>query len=339
MTCKDKPLISVVIPVFKGLEYLRFSIESILNQTYKNIEIIVIDDDPTNVCELILSNYDDPRIRYFRGNRAGLPAARNYGVNLANGEYIANMDADDISVSTRLATQLEYLLANNVDICGSCIKLFGKLNYRIIKYPKNDKEIKFAMLNYSSIANPTALIKSSILKKHHYRDTVAEDYDLWVRLAKLNYSFANISKPLLYYRMHDDQTSVTKYNQMISDSMPIVLDYSKYYLSNSEFSAYKYLLINANNPLQLEDSISMGNFLAQVAKKRLVDNISVSHIIVKYFNNTKPMNIMVFFAYIRIVLDNKFTLFNWSNFYLFVQSALKINRDGYLFNFLKKFAS
>jgi glycosyltransferase involved in cell wall biosynthesis len=338
MTLHTNPLISVVMPVFKGLDYISSSINSILNQSYNNLELIVIDDNDNDYCLSILSNYNDSRIRFFKGKRRGLPAARNYGLELANGAYIANMDADDISRPDRLSTQLDFLISKNVDICGSWIKLFGKFNHRIIRFPLNDVDIKYAMLSYSPIANPTVLIKSSIIKNFRYRNTVAEDYDLWVRLAKSNYSFANIQKPLLFYRMHDEQTSVTKYGQMVSDTLPIIIDYSKFYLSDLEYSKYESLSFGSDSIVRLQDSIKMGNFLVDISNNRSVDKDIVCSIIAKFFNKTKPINIKVFLAYFKIVHLNNFSLFSYTSFYLLIQSIFRIKKNGFIFRILRKIA-
>ena len=326
------------MPVFRGLDYLNSSIDSILNQSYNNLELIIIDDNNNDYCLSILSNYNDSRIKFFKGKRRGLPSARNYGLELANGDYVANMDADDISHPDRLSTQLQFLISKNVDICGSWIKLFGKFNHRIIRYPLNDVDIKFSMLSYSPIANPTALIKSSIIKNFGYRNTVAEDYDLWVRLAKANYSFANVPKPLLLYRTHDEQTSVTKYGQMVSDTLPIIMDYSKFYLSDLEYSKFESFSFASDSIVRLQDSILMANFLVDISNNRSVDKNIVCNIIAKYFNKSNPINIKVFLAYLKVVRLNKFCLFSYSSFYLLIQSIFRINKNGFIFRILRKIA-
>lgn len=107
MEYSDNKLISVVMTVYNTKEeYLREAIESILNQTYKNFEFIIIDDGSDDYCEQVVMSYQDVRIRYYKQDNKGISAARNYGTKLANGEYIAVMDSDDISLPERFEKEL-----------------------------------------------------------------------------------------------------------------------------------------------------------------------------------------------------------------------------------------
>src|SRR6185369_12980087 len=103
------PLISVVLPVYNGEEYLRESIDSILKQSYSNFEFLILNDGSSDRSEEIIQSYSDPRIKYHKHANCGLAATLNKGIELAKGEYIARQDQDDISLPTRLEKQITFL--------------------------------------------------------------------------------------------------------------------------------------------------------------------------------------------------------------------------------------
>lgn len=129
---QNRPLISVVMSAFNASAYLRESIESILTQTYRNFEFLIIDDGSSDETALIVSEYRDPRIRFQRQSNRGLTETLNTLLAEANGEYIARMDADDVSLPERFHDQLNHLEANGdvvalgtaahyVDRAGRCL--------------------------------------------------------------------------------------------------------------------------------------------------------------------------------------------------------------------------
>lgn len=204
---KLTPLISVVMPVFNGEEFLSAAIESILNQTLKNFEFIIVYDQSNDASLTILQHYQsiDSRIRLILGDRKGLVGALNKGIELANGKYIARMDADDISMPLRLKSQFEQMESDGADICGC--------HYFIIN--KNSKLIgtKFVPLNHHSFivclaytipfAHGSVMMRSGFLKeKSLYYNSLfyAEDYDLWTRFYEAKAVFANVDNVLFRYR-------------------------------------------------------------------------------------------------------------------------------------------
>lgn len=114
------PKVSVVMSVYNGEKYLPETIDSILNQTFKDFEFIIINDGSTDKTAKILTSYDDPRIRIFNQENMGLTKSLNRAISLAKGEYIARMDADDISYPERLKKQVDYLNKNpDIGLVGS----------------------------------------------------------------------------------------------------------------------------------------------------------------------------------------------------------------------------
>ena len=151
--------------VYNGEKYLAEAIKSILNQTYKNFEFIIVNDGSKDNSVEIIKNYmkKDNRIVLIDRENKGLPYSLNEGISIAKGQYIARMDADDISLSNRFEKQIKYMEENKIDVCGSYIKLFGD----------NTKEqivnLKTAILNdpswFNISAEPIVEILPAELKK------------------------------------------------------------------------------------------------------------------------------------------------------------------------------
>lgn len=204
----DLPGISVLLPVYNGGFTLINAIESILDQTYKNFELIIIDDGSTDNSIEILHHYQslDTRIILVTRENKGLVTTLNESLSLARAPWVARMDQDDISLPERFEKQLRWLELSGADICGSWIKYFGADNY-ICKYYESDEAIKLDMLFKSPFAHPSVMMRSNVIKKLSYDISCekAEDYDLWVRAAQAGLKMGNIQEVLLKYRRHETQ--------------------------------------------------------------------------------------------------------------------------------------
>lgn len=206
------PKISVIIPCYNQGQYLEEAVQSVLNQTFKDFEIIVVDDNSTDNTLEILNKYNDPRIKIIKGPQKGISAALNLGIDIAQGEYIARMDADDISLPDRFRIQTEFMDENpEIGICGSSANMLDS-NGKIVKWSKpiNDKDIKTNLLIDVSIIHSTVMMRKSILKNYDLRYSeiydVTEDFDLWTRASEY-VEFHNISESLLCSRMHANNTA------------------------------------------------------------------------------------------------------------------------------------
>ncbi len=330
----SEPLISVVMPVYNAELYVAEAIESILNQTHRNLELIIIDDCRHNKCKDVASTYSDPRVRYERGRGEGLVAARNYGVNLARGLYIANMDADDIAVPARLSVQLQYLKTNGCHICGSWMRRNGLGLHR---NPVSDKDIKFSLLFFSSLANPTILGKADLFKENPYHISTAEDYDLWTRLAQRDVVFGNVPAPLVNYRTHPLQTSIIKVEGMIKDSEPIARRFAEYYLPRDQFAALEALSFGMSPRYSRPEAVELCELSLYVARERAVSQSVLVKIFALFFRKVVPMNPAVLFSYLRIARKASLPLWTAETFNVGVQSLLSLNKDNPLFGVLKKF--
>jgi len=205
------PLVTVLIPVYNGAKFLGEAIESILNQTLEDFELLIIDDGSTDNCVDIIRGYHDSRIRLVENDKnLGQAETMNRGLHLAKGKYIARMDQDDVSLSSRLRKQVAYMENNlQVGVCGTWIKYIGYKD-DVLNLETKNHLIKLRLLTNQSLAHPTVMIRRSVLDdynlKYDGRYSPAEDYDLWVRMSDYC-SFANLPEPLVRYRLHENQGS------------------------------------------------------------------------------------------------------------------------------------
>lgn len=213
LTGTSSVVVSVLLPVHNASTYVRRAIDSILAQTFRDFELIVIDDASTDGSAAVLDDLHDPRIVRvrFEKNR-GIVDALNSALKEARGRYIARMDADDIAHPHRFQQQVEYLdRHSNTMVVGSWIQGFGDVRRRYIhRYPLDNDEIKSCMLFESPFAHPSVMIRRTALENlaQHYSPDFpyVEDWELWTRLIHLGEG-ANIPRPLLQYRIHAKSSS------------------------------------------------------------------------------------------------------------------------------------
>jgi glycosyltransferase involved in cell wall biosynthesis len=204
------PKITILMSVYNGLPFLEDSIQSILNQSFKDFEFLIIDDCSSDTSLEVLETYikKDERIRLIKNNKnQGLGYNLKKGVELAKGDYIARMDDDDISLPHRLQTQYDFATKNpDIDIIGSYATDIDENGNEkgLRKMPiSNDDIIKYIWT--CPIIHPTAFIKKEALIKagSYGNEKRRQDYALWFRCAKAGLKFANIPEPLLKYRFED----------------------------------------------------------------------------------------------------------------------------------------
>ncbi len=208
------------MPVYNREQYLKESIESILDQTFTDFEFIIVDDQSTDSSWSIIQEYanKDSRIVAVKNTgKKGCPFARNCGNRLAKGKYIAVMDSDDISLLERLQTQFDFMEKNpGIDICGSWSKIFGISN-NITKLPTTHDDIRDQTFFGCAITNGTAIYRTNLNIEYPVDFNDAEDYELWCRtINKLK--FANIPAILLLCRTHNNQTSTAKKKEQTIDA-------------------------------------------------------------------------------------------------------------------------
>ncbi len=218
--------ISIVMPVYNREEYLKDAIDSILNQTFFDFEFLIIDDGSTDNSKNIIKEYQksDNRIKcYFFNKNIGYAKRLNFGIKKSIGEYIARMDADDISLPNRLKLQFEYMEKHReVGICGGAIFVFNNQGEKYIhRYPILHKDILAYLLFEPCFAHPTVIFRKKIIQKHSlfYNEQLspAEDYDLWVRASELC-ELGNVSDVVLKYRQHEMQESMKNKSKQLNNA-------------------------------------------------------------------------------------------------------------------------
>lgn len=218
----EAPRVSVVMPVHNGGVYLGHAVESILAQSFPDLEFVIIDDGSTDSTAEVLRRYEaaDRRVRVYHQEKAGLVASLNRGCREAQASYIARMDADDIAFPDRLARQVEFLDTHPlVAVVGSAVIRIDAAGREIKRNvcPTSHAEIVEALREYTCFTHPSVMLRADALAAvGGYRKAykAAEDYDLWVRLSE-RYELANLPDPLLYYRVYPEQVSVRQLDQQI----------------------------------------------------------------------------------------------------------------------------
>ncbi|MCH7827872.1 MAG: glycosyltransferase [Bacteroidetes bacterium] len=248
MNNKNTPLISVVIPAFNSGKFIRETIESVLNQSCKDFEIIVVDDESTDNTVSILKDLSnkDKRINYYQIPHNGRPSVpRNYGVEKSNGEFVAFLDADDIWVKNKLEKQIsefekhpDYILVYSMSVTFGDVNLFSPY-YEVLPLLHKVCRTKKELINRgNSITCSTVLIKKECFQKvggfdEDIKLKAVEDYDLWIRLSEIG-QFGFVPRIHTYYRIHRKQFSSdwqTKQNRVkyLSDKHGWNLPEYKYY--------------------------------------------------------------------------------------------------------------
>lgn len=222
LTMDTKPLVSVLMPAYNASQFIDEAIKSILDQSYTNFELIILDDCSTDNTLEIISNYakQDYRVKvYHNETNQKIVRSRNRLFELAKGEFYVIHDADDISVISRIEDQLELMLADNmIGVCGGFLQSFNaERNLDIRKYETDDLEIRKRIFKSSPLAQPSCMIrKEAIDQCGMYSEDfpVAEDIELWYRIG-LKYKFANVPKILLYYREQENNATHKKMKSIL----------------------------------------------------------------------------------------------------------------------------
>lgn len=213
------PKVSVLMPVYNTQEeYLREAIESVLEQTFTNFEFIICDDGSSNNALQVIQSYSDNRIRLIQNEKnLGLCATRNKLMQLAQGEYVAWADSDDISINTRFEKQVNFLDNHpDVSLVGAWYERFPA--YFVPHFPETVGLID--MLKWCAIAQPVAMYRKKDFDKyqltysHKKEYDACEDFELWVRVLMKGLKISNIQEVLLKYRWHTTNISQTRINEV-----------------------------------------------------------------------------------------------------------------------------
>ncbi|MET4083632.1 teichuronic acid biosynthesis glycosyltransferase TuaG [Pedobacter sp. UYP30] len=219
----DKDLISIIMPAYNAAQFITQSIKSVINQTYKNWELIIVDDGSADKTAEIIKAFSnsDIRIKYFYQKNGKQGKARNLGIKNSIGNYIAFLDADDTWTSDKLAVQHEILSKNeNIDLIfsqGYNLKNDEISNLNVtIKALWNINNID-EFIKHNQIPILSVLVKKKAIESVNYFNETkniqnAEDYHLWLKLIIANYTFKSIEDRLFYYRIHTNQSTFESKN-------------------------------------------------------------------------------------------------------------------------------
>ena len=213
-----EPVISVILPAYNSENYVRQSINSILEQTYLNFELIIINDGSTDSTSKIIKSIKDPRIIYFENKiNQGLIYSLNFGINIARGAFIARMDADDVSLYNRLEKQINFLKDNkDIGVVGSAfqpIDLNNKLLMNPIYRPVWPAAAEWFLLIGCPLAHPSVMFRTNLarqIKGYDENFPHTEDYEFWTRMVRIT-KICSLREPLILYRVNNLNRISEKY--------------------------------------------------------------------------------------------------------------------------------
>ncbi len=207
------PTVSVIIPVYNGERYVADAIGSILSQSFKDFELILIDDASTDGSLEVLRSQDDQRIRIVRNDvNLGLARTHNRGLDLARGRYLAMLDHDDWSEPERLAKQVAFLDRHEdhvlVGSWAATMDAQGRTRRRRKRYPLSADEIQAGLLFGCCVFHPSITARTEVMRAYRYSDrfAICDDFDLFVRLSR-SHKLANLPSVLVRHRRHESRTS------------------------------------------------------------------------------------------------------------------------------------
>lgn len=232
------PKVSVLMPAYNSGKYIQQSIQSILDQTFQDFELIIVNDGSTDNTHDVITSFSDDRIRYYQneGNK-GLMFVRNRLISLVNTEYIAFLDSDDYNDVNRLKIEYDILKNNNeLGLVASSVYSLteeGEIDAKKWLFNLNPIELKVNMLFLNPIVTSTVLFRKELLPDIKFRDGYppCEDYDLWVRMLLKN---KGVVMPdfLATYRLYHNSVSKRNAFDAINNRNKVILDQLEYYFTN-----------------------------------------------------------------------------------------------------------
>jgi glycosyltransferase involved in cell wall biosynthesis len=218
------PRVSVIMAVYNAEPWLTEAVDSVLAQTFKDFELVVIDDGSLDATPEILGRLRDPRLRVVRQRQSGQTPALNHGLRLSRGALIARMDGDDVALPDRLARQVAYLDAHpDVGLLGTACREISATGaiIRTIIPPAEDPEIRRILIRENPFTHSAVMFRRTVLDASGQYDegfVVAQDYDLWLRMSRLT-RLASLPEPLVLRRLAPGQLSSARENTRLRDEV------------------------------------------------------------------------------------------------------------------------
>lgn len=279
----EKGLVTVFIPMYNSEKYIKKCLESVLNQTYRNLDILVIDDGSVDRSYEIVNQYKDNRIRILKNKEnKGIPYTRNRGLKEARGEYIALIDSDDYSCLDRIEKQVEYMDKNQEIIAlGTNYIISRPFISRKIKKNRTPQELKIGLLFECQLANPTVMLRNNVLKDHGitYNEDcfVAQDYELWTQITKIG-DIDILPEFLHTYRSgHENITSISistkleKRKKIIDSIHNNLLDYYNFPLNTKQKAVFNTIFFDAIPPFFTEKLLQESIEMFKVMNRHIIE--------------------------------------------------------------------
>lgn len=318
------PVVTVFMAVFNGSKFIEAAIKSVLNQSFADFELLIIDDGSEDDSVRIVKSFSDPRIRLLcNPHNVGLFKTRNIGINEARGKYFATLDCDDISTTDRLKEQIAFLEANpDYAVCGGRGDVIDIQDAYIgnMDVPVGKHEFLRSILLFSNVfINSSTTMRLNILRQFMYRDQYepAEDYDLFERIAT-SYRIFNLNKKFVWYRSHGNNISKVKSIAKASAELEILrrqLGYLEIVPTDEELRIHHKLIVGGKmEKLELKQ---LGQWLKELLRINKIKKIY----------RRQDFGEAIFVQKIKIIQQNKNPmafklLLNSSCKYIFVSSHL-----------------
>lgn len=330
-------LVSVLLPVYNGEKYIADAIDSLLAQTHKNLEIIIVDDCSTDATADVIKQYNDNRIKYYKNEvNSGIVYSLNRAIKLSHGMYLARMDADDICMNHRIERQLAYMKANPELIIISCWYEKIGSSSGVGTPPESHDNICVSFLFGNSFLHPGFFINKRLLEKYklYYREEMkyVEDYDIAVRGGGCG-QLANVPEVLIKYRMHNMQTSTmlrTRQNQLGQAIRTHLLGNIGINLTDLQRQIYEKVFY-----AQAFDSVSQKEAIVAL---EIVDKLLAGNYETHYFDQTALKECLKIRTYLLLAVNLKKKRFSkWFCAKNMMKRAVFFKSPKYVLGFIKNY--
>ena len=268
--------VTIMMVVHNGEKYIYDCMESIIRQTFSDFELLIVNDGSTDRTDEIIHSFKDSRIKLIN-NVHNYIGSLNIGLNEANGEYIARMDADDIMLPERIKTQIE-LMENRkeVDVCTSWATAFGKRSGSIVSNKHHILHPIAKLLRANIFCHSTTMLRKDFLVRNklmYKRYDYAENYKLWSDIAIKGGVFYTVPKPLIKFRISDDQISFKKTKEQQNTAHTIQNELVDYILNHQEFPHKENLIKVYDNIYELNHRYIVSADTVRFIISRLYEDI------------------------------------------------------------------
>ena len=327
------------MPAYNAARYINGAIASVLAQSLDDFELLIIDDGSVDDTQKVVGQIRDARIRYIKkGANTGLIDTLNEGVAAASGRYIARMDADDICDPRRFELQLMKMEETGAQLCGSAVRTFGRRPYLTWAYPERNEDIQFRLLFCSSFAHPAVMGTREVFQSFPYEKeyVAAEDYRLWTKMAAAGVRMTNVKDVLLKYRRHDKQESAAKAEQQRRQTDKVAHEFREAVLDDVG-KRLNTLLVKVQGECSeslLDDAFSL---ISDVGVSHAVAATEIAYVYKLLARKVGPMGMYVSNVYERHRKAAGGD--SGKDWFLFVQALMRLEREGAIYQRLKRWVS